>query len=236
MNTTNINTIDINAAEFNIQKGDALLVIDVQNDFCPGGALAITKGDSVVPELNQWIKFAVAKDAPVLASRDWHPKNHISFKDQGGDWPPHCIQDTPGALFHPNLELPESAVIISKGVRFDKDQNSAFDDTGLGDQLKKMGITRLLVGGLALDVCVRESVLDAIKEGFSVFLIRNATVPVTKEDGDTALARIKESGGKIINDPAAAEPEICIKAPEFAEHARLSDDDDTCDDGRTGKI
>lgn len=231
-----MDTTDINAAEFDIKKGDALLIVDVQNDFCPGGALAIPKGDRVVPELNQWIKFAVAKDAPVFASRDWHPKNHISFKDQGGDWPPHCIQDTPGALFHPDLELPESTIVISKGVRFDKDQNSAFDDTGLGYQLKKKGITRLLVGGLALDVCVKKTVLDAIKEGFSVYLIRNATEPITKEDGDKALARINEAEGKIINDPAAVNPEICIKAPEFAEHARFSDDDDTCDDGRTGKI
>lgn len=233
-----MNTTDINTAEFNIQKGDALLIVDVQNDFCPGGALAIPKGDSVIPELNQWIKYALAKDAPIFASRDWHPKNHVSFKDQGGDWPPHCIQDTPGAQFQPYLELPESAIVISKGVRFDKDQNSAFDDTGLGDHLKKMEIKRLLVGGLALDVCVRQSILDAIEQGFSVYLIRNATAPVAKEDGDQALARIKEAGGKIINAPAAASagPEVCTKAPEFAEHARLSDEDDTCDDGRTGKI
>src|SRR5436853_5435959 len=101
------------------EPGDALIIVDVQNDFCPGGALPIAGGDEVVPVLNRWIEAAVMEHVPVYASRDWHPADHISFHQQGGPWPPHCIQDSEGARFHPELQLPNSVIKITKGVRFD---------------------------------------------------------------------------------------------------------------------
>jgi nicotinamidase/pyrazinamidase len=179
-----------------LELGDALIVVDVQNDFCPGGALPIEDGDTVVPVINRWIAAAVAKGVPVYASRDWHPVGHVSFKERRGPWPPHCIQDTDGARFHPDLELPESAVLVTKGVRFDHDQNSAFNQTGLAEQLRKDGIKRLWVAGLAEDVCVLATVLDACREGFEVVLIENATRPVTPEGGEKARSMMRDAGAR----------------------------------------
>src|SRR5262245_2557199 len=102
-----------------LRPDDALLIVDVQSDFCPGGALPIDRGDDVVPVLNQWVAAAVDSRVPVFASRDWHPRQHLSFKESGGDWPVHCVQDTVGAQFHPRLTLPDSAIVITKGTRFD---------------------------------------------------------------------------------------------------------------------
>ncbi|MFZ0243508.1 MAG: nicotinamidase [Desulfobacterales bacterium] len=181
-----------------IAQQDAVLVIDVQKDFCPGGALAIEYGDAVVPLLNRWIDAAFVKGVPVYLSRDWHPLNHLSFKNAGGLWPPHCIQDTDGARFHPDLKRPENAVVVTKGVRFDIDQYSVFDRTGLGDRLRQDGVRRLWVGGLAQDVCVLHSVLDALKEGFAVRVIKAATRPVSAEDGRRALDKMKAAGAVII--------------------------------------
>src|SRR4051794_8753323 len=112
-----------------LQRGDALLIIDVQNDFCPGGALPIEHGDAVVPILNTWIGAAEAGGVPVYASRDFHPRTHLSFTQSGGRWPVHCLQDSDGARFHPDLRLPDTAIVVTKGTRFDRDQNSAFDGT-----------------------------------------------------------------------------------------------------------
>src|SRR3989304_41981 len=114
-----------------VKNGDGLLLLDVQNDFCPGGALPVAGGDAVVPILNRWIAKSCKSGMIVYASRDWHPLGHISFQEAGGDWPPHCLQDTWGAAFHPDLRLPDDAVKIIKGARFDKDQYSVFNDTGL---------------------------------------------------------------------------------------------------------
>lgn len=186
--------------EETLQSGDALIIVDVQVDFCPGGALPIEDGDKVVPVLNRWIAGAVAKGIPVYASRDWHPVGHLSFNEAGGLWPPHCIQDTDGASFHPDLKLPDSAVKVTKGVRFDKDQNSAFDQTGLGEELRRRGIQRLFVGGLAEDVCVLATVLDGRKEGFEVMLILDATRPVTAQDGKKARSTMQEAGTHFVSE------------------------------------
>ncbi|WP_019569389.1 nicotinamidase [Thioalkalivibrio sp. ALE11] len=180
-----------------LQPGDALLVVDVQNDFCPGGALAIDDGDAVVPVLNRWLKAAGELGLPVYASRDWHPREHPSFAAQGGPWPPHCLQDSPGARFHPALALPEDAIRVTKGVRFDRDQYSAFDGTGLAVALRNRGVGRIWVGGLAQDVCVAATAVDARKEGFAVHLIPDATRPVTAEGGREALQRMAEAGVEI---------------------------------------
>lgn len=177
-----------------LRRGDALMIVDVQNDFCPGGALPIEDGDKVVPILNRWIAAAVARGVPIYSSRDWHPVGHVSFNERGGPWPPHCLQDSDGARFHSNLELPDSAVIVTKGVRFDQDQNSAFDQTGIVEQLRKDGIQRLLVGGLAEDVCVLATALDARREGFEVALIADATRPVSTQKGEKARKMMRDSG------------------------------------------
>ncbi|MGD9850426.1 MAG: nicotinamidase [Nitrospirales bacterium] len=182
-----------------LKPGDALLIVDVQKDFCPGGALAVEGGDAIVPVINRWIAAAKAKGVPVYASRDWHPIGHMSFKEQGGPWPPHCIQDSHGAKFHPDLALPDSTVMVTKGVRFDQDQNSAFDQTGLAHKLRKDGIRRLWVAGLAEDVCVLATVLDARREGFDVVLIQNATRPITSEGGVEAREKIQAAGAKIVS-------------------------------------
>lgn len=180
-----------------LKPGDGLLIVDVQKDFCPGGALPIAEGDRVVPILNRWLRAARERGIPVYASRDWHPRRHTSFREQGGPWPPHCIQGSEGARFHPKLELPEDAVAIVKGVRFDHDQYSAFEDTGLAARLAREGVWRLWVGGLALEVCVRASVLDALGEGFAVHLIVDGTRPVNEEAGREALQQMKEAGAKL---------------------------------------
>ncbi|CAI8923634.1 nicotinamidase [Methylocaldum szegediense] len=177
--------------------GDALLVVDVQNDFCPGGALPIENGDAVIPVLNRWIAAATRRNVPVYASRDWHPFEHVSFRENGGPWPPHCIQDSAGARFHPDLKLPDSTIVVTKGVRFDQDQNSAFDQTGLGQHLRRKGIKRLWVGGLAEDVCVLATVLDARREGFDVMVIQEATRPVSPQGGEAARRKMREAGASI---------------------------------------
>ncbi|HKL25961.1 MAG TPA: nicotinamidase [Desulfuromonadales bacterium] len=176
------------------EKDDLLLLVDVQKDFCPGGKLAIEDGDAILPELNRWIDKAREAGVPVYASRDWHPGVHISFQDQGGAWPPHCVQDSDGARFHPELKLPFDAVVVTKGVRFDQDQNSAFDQTGLAKWLRGRGIERIFLAGLAQDVCVLATALDAREAGFEVVLLAEGTRPVSAADGRTALEKMREAG------------------------------------------
>ena len=173
---------------------DAVLVVDVQRDFCPGGALAVPDGDAVVPPLNEWISAALRQGAVVAFSRDWHPRAHPSFKSEGGPWPQHCLQHSPGASFHENLLVPNEALIVSKGVRFDRDQLSAFDETGLADALKKRAAEHVWIGGLALDVCVRATALDAIRAGFKTSLIREGCRAITAEGEAKTLAELQEAG------------------------------------------
>lgn len=180
-----------------LSRDDALLVVDVQNDFCPGGSLAVPGGDSVIPVLNRWIANARKAGAPVFASRDWHPVDHVSFTEQGGPWPVHCVQDTDGAAFHPDLDMDRSVIRISKGTRFDEDAYSAFDNTGLAGYLRSRGIKRLWIGGLAQDVCVLRTAVDAAREGFDTHLIRDATRPVDPEGGEKALDEMREAGVKL---------------------------------------
>jgi nicotinamidase/pyrazinamidase len=234
------------AAKFDLASDDALLIVDVQNDFCPGGALAIEAGDRVVPVVNAWIRDFTERGLTVFASRDWHPEHHPSFEQEGGRWPRHCLQDTAGAAFHPELALPDSATVVTKGVRFDQDQNSAFDQTGLEARLQRQGIRRLFVAGLALDVCVMATAVDARKLGFEVVLIADATRAVNARNAEEALALMRAAGVHILapdreakaeTQPEEVEgdaPEVCLKAPEWAEHQRLDDSDIPCDDGRAG--
>jgi len=177
-----------------LNSNDALLIVDVQKDFCPGGALPVAEGDTIVPVLNRWIEAAQQKGAKIVASRDWHPPKHCSFEEQGGQWPEHCVQDTAGAEFHPDLRLPPEAEIISKGMRPDQDNYSAFDRTPLADELRHQGVERIFVGGLALDVCVRESALDARKGGFEVHLIRDGAKPIDDAAGAKAIEDMRAAG------------------------------------------
>jgi len=186
-----------------IGGSDVLLVVDIQNDFCPGGALGVKEGDKVIPLLNDWAAAAESARVPIFATRDWHPENHISFHDRGGPWPPHCIQGSKGAEFHPDLRLPRNAQIISKATDLDKDAYSAFGGTDLSDRLHRLGVQRIWIGGLAQDYCVRETSLDALKEGFEVHVITNATRPVNvnPEDGQRALEAILNAGGILEEEP-----------------------------------
>ena len=180
-----------------IRAHDALILVDVQRDFCAGGALPVRHGDDIVPLLNDWIKAATACGARIILSRDWHPPDHISFKPQGGRWPPHCVQNSAGAGFHSQLAIPQAAQVVDKGTNRTQDNYSDFDGTGLAEQLKRQGVQRLWIGGLALDVCVRATVLDACRHGFEVHLISDATRPLDDEKGRKAIQEMRAAGSLI---------------------------------------
>ena len=174
-------------------RQDALLLVDVQNDFCPGGALAVPEGDKVVPILNQYLARFGANGAAVFASRDWHPPVTRHFKDQGGPWPAHCLADSRGAAFHPELKLPPKAAVVTKGTDPTDDGYSAFEAAdekgrGLAASLKESKISRLYVGGLATEYCVRASVLDALKHGLDVVVLLDAVRGIDVNEGDVARA------------------------------------------------
>lgn len=177
-----------------LEPGDALLVVDVQVDFCPGGSLAIEGGDRVVPVLNRWLEAAQRAGVPVFASRDWHPPGHVSFQERGGPWPAHCVQDTPGAAFHPQLALPATVRVITKGDRPDVDQYSAFDGTDLERQLRGAEVRRVWIGGLAQDVCVKATALDSARAGFATRVLLEATRPVDRQSGQRALEELRRAG------------------------------------------
>jgi len=165
---------------------DALIVIDVQNDFCPGGALPVPQGDEVVPVLNRWL---AVNGLFAAATRDWHPANHSSFKCHGGPWPDHCVQDSPGAEFHPDLNLDAIDVVISTGTAAEADGYSGFDDPELLAVLKKRGIKRLWMGGLATEYCVKATVLAGRQHGFEVFVIEDVIRGIEAAPGDCEKAR-----------------------------------------------
>lgn len=168
--------------------GDALVVVDVQNDFLPGGSLAVPHGDEVVPVLRAWIARAVAAGIPVFAARDWHPDQHCSFLERGGPWPPHCRAGSAGAEFAPGLRLPRDAMVVSKGTDPDRDAYSAFEGTDLDRGLRGRGVNRIVIGGLATDYCVRSTVRDALSRGYRVVLLRDAIRPIEARPGDGARA------------------------------------------------
>ncbi len=168
---------------------DALIVVDVQNDFMPGGALPVPEGDKVVPVLNEYIEIFEKKGLPVFFTRDWHPENHISFKGHGGVWPPHCVQNTEGAMFHKDLRMPlDNKFIISKGTSPDFDAYSGFQGTVLESLLRERGVRRVFVGGVATDYCVKNTVLGAIDLGFQAFLLLDAVKGVDVNPGDSERA------------------------------------------------
>lgn len=177
-----------------LRPTDALLVVDVQRDFCPGGALAVPGGDQVVSVVNRWIDRFVSAGALVVASRDRHPPQHVSFHSRAGPWPPHCVKHTRGAELHPELKLPEQAVVVFKGQHPDRDAYSAFDGTELASVLKRRGVRRVFVAGLAQDVCVQATVLDALRSGFEVHVLLEATRPVDPRQGKRAIELVQSKG------------------------------------------
>lgn len=182
-----------------LRAGDALLIVDVQNDFLPGGALGVPQGDEVIPVLNAWIDRFADAGLPVFATRDWHPPAHASFADHGGPWPPHCIAGTAGAGFAQDLKLPAGTVIVSKGTQRDDPGYSAFAGSGLAQRLRSAQVRRLFVGGLATDYCVLHTVRDARANGFEVVLLGDAmhAVDVHPGDGATAIAEMRRLGATL---------------------------------------
>jgi nicotinamidase/pyrazinamidase len=183
----------------------ALLVVDLQNDFCPAGALAVPEGDKIVPTINKYIKIFSRNKLPIFASRDWHPIKTKHFKDFGGVWPVHCIQNTKGASFHPKLKLPKEAILLYKGMDPNKNSYSAFqaeDPRGVEflNLLRLFGIKELYIGGLATDYCVKSSAIDATKFGFKVRLLVDAIkgVDLKKGDSEKAIQEMAKKGAKKI--------------------------------------
>jgi nicotinamidase/pyrazinamidase len=177
----------------------ALVVVDVQMDFCPGGALAVRHGDQVVPRLNGIIRTFEESGLPIFFTRDWHPLDHVSFRSKKGPWPPHCVQGSAGANFHPELDVPHDAEIISKGDRPSEEAYSGFQGTDLEARLKRLGVDELFVGGLATDYCVKETTLDALRAGFDVEVLKDCVKPVDVKQGDgaRALAEMQKEGARL---------------------------------------
>ena len=177
----------------------ALIVVDVQNDFCPGGALAVARGDEVVAPLNRLIEEFLARGEPVYKSRDWHPAATKHFAAYGGTWPVHCVQGTAGAEFHQDLLDDPRVRVVSKGLG-DEDSYSAFDGTTLAEDLRREGVGEVWVGGLATDYCVKNTVLDALRAGFRVRALRDAmrAVELQPGDGERAIAEMRAAGAEVV--------------------------------------
>lgn len=183
---------------------DALIVVDVQSDFCPGGALAVKDGDQVVAVLNRYIDRFARAGLPIFATRDWHPEKTSHFNTDGGPWPPHCVQNSEGAQFHPDLKLPPETVIVSAGMGSDEDGYSGFlgrDDSGtkLAELLRQRGIKRIFVGGLATDYCVKHTVLDGLNQGFRVVVLTDSVrgVNLQPDDSERAIEEMRRAGAEI---------------------------------------
>jgi len=166
----------------------ALLIVDIQRDFCPGGALTVSGGDQVVEPANQLLRRFEERRLPIYLTRDWHPPNHCSFRESGGPWPPHCVVGTPGAAFHPALYVPAAATILSKATRADQEAYSGFDASGLAERLNASSVDHVVVAGLATDYCVKASVLDALAAGFRVTVLSDGIRAVDAQPGDGAKA------------------------------------------------
>jgi nicotinamidase-related amidase len=199
-----------------IDNRSALIIVDVQKDFTPGGALAVPDGDKIIPVINKYIGEFKRVGGKVFATRDWHPENHISFKERGGPWPPHCIQNTEGAQFHPDLKLPEDIEVVSKAYEPDKDAYSGFEGTDLEERLRRYGIEKVFICGLATDYCVKNTVLDAISRGFETFLLTDAIKGIDANPGDSegAIEEMKQRGAKLMSFNDIEKEEVLSKKIE----------------------
>jgi nicotinamidase-related amidase len=181
-----------------VEPKRALVVVDVQRDFCPGGALPVAGGDKIIPAVNQLIGAFETAGLPVFFTRDWHPRNHVSFKARGGPWPPHCVQNTPGAGFHTSLAISPDATVIDKGTLEDKDAYSGFQGTDLAQKLRDLHVKQIDVAGLATDYCVKNTVLDGVAQGFETYLITDCAkgVNLKRTDSATAVRAMVSHGAK----------------------------------------
>ncbi len=184
-----------------MSRKPALLLVDLQNDFCPGGALGVPDGDQIVPRINRMIELFERRGLPVLATRDWHPAVTKHFKEFGGAWPPHCIQGTKGARFHPDLKLPKEAVLLSKGMDPEQDSYSGFQALSaqgrdLESVIRDLAIDEIYVCGLATDYCVRATALDAVRRGLRVRVLKDAIKGVDLKPGDSraAISEMRTAG------------------------------------------
>jgi nicotinamidase/pyrazinamidase len=179
-------------------KTDALMIVDVQRDFLPGGSLAVPLGDKVIGPINRLLELFAARRLPLFASRDWHPPDHCSFRDRGGPWPSHCVAGSVGAAFAEGLRLPTQACVVSKATLAETDSYSAFGGTDLGQRLREAGMKRLFVVGLATDYCVLQTAIDALAAGFAVVVVRDAVAAVDAQpgDGDRAIERMRGLGAR----------------------------------------
>ena len=184
--------------------GDALIIADMQNDFLPGGSLAVPGSNEIIPLLNRYIALFHAQRLPVFASRDWHPPDHCSFLPQGGLWPPHCIAATAGAAFAAALELPADARIVSKASTREKEAYSAFSDTQLNAWLQAAGIRRLFVGGVTTEYCVLNTVKDALQQHYVTFVLKDAVRALNLRPGLHALEEMARLGAVPIQFEAVA--------------------------------
>jgi nicotinamidase/pyrazinamidase len=184
-----------------LTPADALIIVDLQNDFLPGGSLGVPQGDEVVAPIQQLIDLYQAHGLPIYASRDWHPAGHCSFTDQGGPWPIHCIAGSHGAAFSSAIDLEQFSTVISKATTVEKDAYSAFNGTGLGEQMRARGIQRVAVCGLATDYCVLNTAKDALAEGFATLLVLDAirAVDVHPGDGARAIAQMQDAGAQPVH-------------------------------------
>lgn len=182
----------------------ALILEDIQNDFYPGGALPVAGSDQVMGPANRLIQLALEKSWPVFLSRDWHPPGHISFRERGGRWPPHCLANEAGAAFHPALKIPATAVIVSKAFTTEQEAYSSFEGTDLLARLQTLRIGELVVAGLATDYCVKHTVLEARQHGFAVLVAEDGirAVDAAPGDGAQAVAEMKRAGARFM--PVAA--------------------------------
>jgi len=183
-------------AKVSLQHGDVLIVVHVQNDFVEGGTLAVPGGKEVVVPVNRYIQAFQSKQLSIIATRDWHPYNHCSFRDQGGSWPPHCVQGSPGAQFVAELLLPPDVTIVSSATQAHKEAYSGFEFTELQRHLQGLGAKRLFIGGLATDYCVLATVRDGLALHYEVFLLADAVraVNVHPDDGAKAQAEMERLG------------------------------------------
>ncbi len=179
-----------------LKDTDALILLDVQNDFCPGGSLAVQGGDQVAAKLSDTAARFKARGGRVYATLDWHPQNHVSFKTNGGPWPPHCVQGDKGAQIHSALRLPIGTSIIRKGTNPQEDAYSGFQGTTLEDQLRRLDVKRVFLGGLATDYCVLNTALDARTFHFDTYLLTDAIAAVEANpgDGEAAIKKMKDVG------------------------------------------
>lgn len=180
-------------------SGDALLVVDTQVDFLPGGALPVHDGDAVIAPLNRAIEHFGRVRLPIIATRDWHPPDHCSFKARGGPWPPHCVRDTPGAQFPSGLRLPADAKIVSKATERDTEAYSGFAGSELEALLRAAAVDRVFIAGLTTDYCVLQTALDARRLGFQTVVLTDTirAVEMTGSDGARALQQMQDAGASL---------------------------------------